>query len=190
MSSLANIPIDQIVQNNLSDHEKSKLSSLEKIAQEFHLYINDSEYDSISAFKALCQEQIKSNDVKVIIVDCLQSIKSRIDGKKNNLTASALINELKGLVKEHNILVIASSQLNKALESRGGDKRPQLSDLTDSGLLEEVADKVIFIYRAEYYSITIDEDGRSTRGVAELMMVKNRNGKVGRVELLRDINFR
>ena len=79
--------------------------------------------------------------------------------------------------------VLALSQLSRAVETRGGDKRPVLSDLRESGSIEQDADMVLFIYRADRYDITEDEDGNLTAGVAEVLLRKNRNGPTGKVKL-------
>jgi replicative DNA helicase len=79
--------------------------------------------------------------------------------------------------------VIALSQLSRAVETRGGDKRPQLSDLRESGAIEQDADMVMFLYRPEYYGITEDEDGNSTQGVGEVIIAKHRNGSLDNVKL-------
>jgi replicative DNA helicase len=79
--------------------------------------------------------------------------------------------------------VIALSQLSRAVETRGGDKRPILSDLRESGSIEQDADMVLFVYRADRYDITEDEDGNLTAGIAELLLRKNRNGPTGKVKL-------
>ena len=79
--------------------------------------------------------------------------------------------------------MFALSQLSRAVETRGGDKRPVLSDLRESGSIEQDADMVIFIYRADRYDINEDEDGNLTAGVAEILLRKNRNGPTGKVKL-------
>ncbi|MGV3540625.1 MAG: DnaB-like helicase C-terminal domain-containing protein, partial [Rufibacter sp.] len=90
---------------------------------------------------------------------------------------------LKQLAKELNVPVIALSQLSRAVETRGGDKKPMLSDLRESGSIEQDADMVLFLYRPEYYGITEDEMGNPTLGVGEVIIAKHRNGEVGSVAL-------
>src|SRR5204862_1874098 len=86
---------------------------------------------------------------------------------------------LKGIAKELDIPVICLSQLSRAVEQRGGLKRPQLSDLRESGSIEQDADIVMFLYRPEYYKITVDEEGMPTQGMGEVIVVKHRNGSTG-----------
>jgi replicative DNA helicase len=96
-----------------------------------------------------------------------------------NDRVSAITGSLKNLANELRIPVIPLSQLSRALETRGGSKRPQLSDLRDSGAIEQDADTVTFIYRPEYYGIEEDEQGQSTVGIAELIVAKYRDGEPG-----------
>ena len=90
---------------------------------------------------------------------------------------------LKAVAKELDIPIIALSQLNRSVESRGGNKRPQLSDLRESGAIEQDADLVAFIHRPEYYGLTVDEDGTPTQGMAEIIVAKHRNGAVDTIKL-------
>ena len=90
---------------------------------------------------------------------------------------------LKGIAKELDVPVIALSQLSRAVETRGGDKRPQLSDLRESGSIEQDADMVMFLYRPEYYGITEDESGMPTQGTGEVIIAKHRNGSLENVGL-------
>ena len=96
---------------------------------------------------------------------------------------------LKGLAKELSVPVIALSQLSRAVETRGGSKRPQLSDLRESGAIEQDADIVSFIYRPEYYQILEDEEGNSLKGIGEIIVAKHRNGALDSVRLKWDGQF-
>ncbi|MFB0923824.1 MAG: DnaB-like helicase C-terminal domain-containing protein, partial [Vicingaceae bacterium] len=106
------------------------------------------------------------------------------DNKGNREQEISMISRsLKSIAKELSIPVLALSQLSRAVETRGGDKRPQLSDLRESGSIEQDADMVQFIHRAEYYGLTEDEDGNSTQGMATIIIAKHRNGSVEDVKL-------
>ena len=123
--------------------------------------------------------------IKCIIVDYLQLMSGeygKTSGNREQEIAS-ISRSLKAIAKELNIPVIALSQLSRAVETRGGDKRPVLSDLRESGSIEQDADMVLFVYRADRYDITEDEDGNLTAGIAELLLRKNRNGPTGKIKL-------
>jgi len=106
------------------------------------------------------------------------------DGKGNReQEISTISRSLKSIAKELDIPVIALSQLSRAVETRGGDRRPQLSDLRESGSIEQDADMVLFIHRPEYYGLTEDADGNPTLGIANIIIAKHRNGSVGDVQL-------
>jgi len=96
---------------------------------------------------------------------------------------SAISRSLKSLSKELNVPIITLSQLNRSVETRTGSKRPILSDLRESGAIEQDADLVLFIYRPEYYKIDQDEDGNSTKGLAKLIIAKHRNGALAEIKL-------
>lgn len=120
---------------------------------------------------------------KVIYIDYLQLI--RIEGFVGNFEqeVSEISRAIKMLAKELVVPIIALSQLSRAVETRGGDKRPQLSDLRNSGSLEQDADLIMFLYRPEYYKISIDEEGFSTKGMAEVIVKKHRNGGLADIKL-------
>ena len=120
-----------------------------------------------------------------IIIDYLQLMTGGTqDSKGNREQEVAFISRtLKAIAKELNVPIIALSQLSRATELRGGSKRPQLSDLRESGAIEQDADIVAFIHRPEYYGINQDENGMPTAGMAEIIIAKHRNGAVTDVNL-------
>lgn len=189
ISSLSGIAISNILQHELTDEQIAKLATIETKFDKHKILVNDSCYSSIAALKAHCQKQIQENGIKVIVVDYLQLMSSNKYRNNRELEIGSIVRELKNLANDCNVCVIVSSQLSRAVEARGGSKIPQLSDLRESGAIEQDADKVIFIYRAEYYGITSDEDGNNTEGLTELIVAKNRNGSLGTVRLLRDAKF-
>ena len=125
------------------------------------------------------------HDIDLIIIDYLQLMGGGGDNQRGNREqeVSAISRALKGLAKELNVPVIALSQLSRAVEVRGGTKRPQLSDLRESGSIEQDADIVAFIYRPEYYDILEDEEGQSLKGVAEVIVAKHRHGALKTIKL-------
>ncbi len=125
----------------------------------------------------------------MVIIDYLQLMSGSGDkGMNREQEISSISRSLKGLAKELNIPVIALSQLSRAVESRGGEKKPMLSDLRESGSIEQDADMVMFLYRPEYYNLTEGQDG-SLKGVAEVIIAKHRNGPTGSVNLRFNKNF-
>jgi len=108
---------------------------------------------------------------------------SGVKSHSQNHEVGLISGKLKMIAKELNIPIIVLSQLSRAVEQRGGAKKPVLSDLRDSGSIEQDADMVMFLYRPEYYGITSDETGESTEGLAELEIAKHRNGSLSTIEL-------
>ncbi|MEX0773378.1 MAG: replicative DNA helicase [Balneolales bacterium] len=149
------------------------------------IFIDDSPVLSIMELRSKCRRLKNEHNIGLVVIDYLQLL-SGLSGNKNSSREqeiAAISRGLKALAKELDIPVIALSQLSRAVEQRGGDKRPQLSDLRESGSIEQDADLVCFLYRPEYYQITTDEQGNSTAGVGELIVGKQRNGPVGTVRL-------
>jgi replicative DNA helicase len=129
---------------------------------------------------------VAQHKVKLIIIDYLQLMTVGGSNKSNTnreQEISTISRSLKSIAKELNIPVIALSQLSRAVESRAGNKRPQLSDLRESGAIEQDADIVTFIYRPEYYKIDTFEDGSPAEGMAELIIAKHRNGGLEDIRL-------
>ncbi len=122
-------------------------------------------------------------DIGLVIVDYLQLMRSPARSESRQQEISFISSALKGLAKELQVPVIALSQLSRAPETRGGDRRPQLSDLRESGAIEQDADVVLFIYRPEMYGIDEDDDKNPTSGVAEVIVGKQRNGPTGTIKL-------
>src|SRR5690606_25560326 len=133
---------------------------------------------------AKCRRLKKQHDIQLVIIDYLQLMSSGQDNHRGNREQeiSSISRALKGLAKELGVPVIALSQLSRQVEVRGGSKRPQLSDLRESGAIEQDADIVSFIYRPEYYQIDEDENGNSLKGIAEIIVAKHRNGALDTVK--------
>jgi replicative DNA helicase len=119
----------------------------------------------------------------LVIIDYLQLMTGPQNSGSREQEVSNISRSLKSIAKELNVPVIALSQLNRSAELRGGLKRPQLSDLRESGAIEQDADMVVFIHRQDKFGIFEFDDGSSTKGIAEIILAKNRNGPVGDVRL-------
>jgi replicative DNA helicase len=147
------------------------------------LFIDDTPALSIFELRAKCRRLKMQHDIQCVVVDYLQLMTTGIDNRgSREQEVSNISRSLKAIAKELNIPIIALSQLNRSVESREG-KRPQLSDLRESGAIEQDADIVIFIHRPEYYGITEDENQNPTKGVAEIIIAKHRNGATGEIHL-------
>jgi len=144
------------------------------------LYIDDTPSPSIYEFRSKARRLVQMKGVKVIIIDYLQLMTGPPELRSmRELEVSTISRSLKAIAKELNVPVIALSQMNRFVELRTGrDKRPQLSDLRESGALEQDADLVLFIHRPEKYGITQDENNASMVGIAEIIIAKHRNGEV------------
>ena len=149
------------------------------------LFIDDTPALSVFEFRSKARRLKIHNDIKVIIIDYLQLMTGGSESKNGNREQEVafISRTLKAIAKELNVPILALSQLSRQTEMRGGSKRPQLSDLRESGAIEQDADIVAFIHRPEYYGITQDENGNDTAGMAEIILAKHRNGAVCDVPL-------
>lgn len=149
------------------------------------LFIDDTPSLSVFELRTKARRLYQEHGLKIIMIDYLQLMNaSGMSFNSRQEEVSTISRSLKGLAKELNIPILALSQLNRGVESREGeDKRPQLSDLRESGAIEQDADIVTFIHRPEYYHIYTDTQGNDLRGRAEIIIAKHRNGSVGDVLL-------
>jgi replicative DNA helicase len=134
--------------------------------------------------RAKCRRLKQQHDIQMVFVDYLQLMTSGGENRGNReQEISNISRSLKSLAKELDIPVLALSQLSRSVENRPGSKKPILSDLRESGAIEQDADMVIFIYRPEYYGLVEDENNNSLQGLAVVNIAKHRNGKLGDVNL-------
>lgn len=176
LSCLSGIPSGRIEKGVLTEGEMQQLAAGEKELASRQLFVNDSIGNQVSHLLYLCSQHIERDGVRVIFIDYLQLLTANRYRQNRETEVSVVSRALKTLAKEHNVLVVVASQLSRSCEMRGGDKRPQLFDLRESGAIEQDADKVFFLYRPEYYGFLLDEEGNSTRSLAELILAKNRSG--------------
>jgi replicative DNA helicase len=183
VSHYMELSYQNIVSKELTPGQIEDIVFKTKAIGEANVTIEDNCF-SIDDIIAQVDYLVKEKKVEVVLVDYLQMIKVK-SRRENNREADVakVCRELKALARKYNIVVVVTSQLSRAVETRGGDKRPQLSDLRESGSIEQDADKVLFIHRPEYYNITEDENGQSTEGVAEIIVAKDREGAIGSLKL-------
>ncbi len=167
----------------LEEHEWTQLNQRIKAFDNAPMFIDDTPALSIFELRAKCRRLKMQHDIQVVVIDYLQLMTAGTDSRGSREQEVSMISRsLKAIAKELDIPIIALSQLNRSVESREG-KRPQLSDLRESGAIEQDADIVLFIHRPEYFGITEDESGNSLLGVAEIIISKHRNGPIGDVHL-------
>ncbi|MFC5190674.1 replicative DNA helicase [Algoriphagus aquatilis] len=187
ISSEAELDSEKIKKGTLADHEWAQLVHKTAKLSKAPLFVDDTPALSILELRAKCRKLKAQHDIQMVVIDYLQLMsgdsKSGGQGGNREQEIASISRALKKIAKELSIPVIALSQLSRAVETRGGDKRPQLSDLRESGAIEQDADMVMFLYRPEYYGITEDEEGASTAGVGEVIIAKHRNGSLENVKL-------
>ncbi len=163
-----------------------ELERVKEIARELgngRVYIDDNPGLNIMELKAKCKRMKKAHNIEMIFIDYLQLMSGSDTRNTNREQEIAYISrQLKGLAKELGIPILALSQLSRAVEQRGGSKEPMLSDLRESGAIEQDADIVMFIYRPEYYGEMEDGNG-STQGIAYINVAKNRAGSINKARL-------
>ncbi len=187
ISAEAEIEAEKIRRGKLEPHEWQQLHTKIKGLFEAPIYVDDTPALSILELRAKCRRLKAQKDIQLIVIDYLQLMTGDSSGKgasgNREQEIAQISRALKQLAKELDVPVIALSQLNRSTGTRGGNKKPQLSDLPESGAIEQDADQVMFIYRPEYYGITADDQGNSLAGMGEIIMAKNRSGSLDSVWL-------
>jgi len=186
ISAEAELDSEKIKKGSLADHEWAQLVHKTARLSKAPLFVDDTPALSILELRAKCRKLKAQHDIQMVVIDYLQLMsgdsKNGGQGGNREQEIASISRALKKIAKELSIPVIALSQLSRAVETRGGDKRPQLSDLRESGSIEQDADMVMFLYRPEYYGFT-EQDGLPTAGVGEVIIAKHRNGSLENVKL-------
>ena len=189
LSAESEIWLEKIARGRLEEHEMKQLykKGIERLASA-PIHIDDTAALNIFELRAKCRRLKNKHNVGLIIIDYLQLMSGTSENRNTNREQeiSRISRDLKGLAKELNIPIIALSQLSREVEKRGakeGQKIPQLSDLRESGAIEQDADMVMFLYRPEYYDITANEMGESNKGETHVRIAKHRNGQLDTIKL-------
>lgn len=189
LSAESEIMLEKISRGKLEEHEMKQLYArgIQRLSQA-PIFIDDSPALNIFELRAKCRRLKSKHQIGMIIIDYLQLMSGTSENRNSNREQeiSNISRNLKGLAKELNIPIIALSQLSREVEKRGakdGQKMPQLSDLRESGAIEQDADMVMFLYRPEYYDITQNEMGENNRGETHIRIAKHRNGSLETIKL-------
>jgi len=185
IASESELSASKLRKGDLADHEIVQLHEKIKHLSEAPIFIDDTPGLTIFELRAKARRLVKNHAVGIIIIDYLQLMNAGGNAGNREQEISAISRSLKGIAKELQIPVVALSQVNRGVENRTGigSKRPMLSDLRESGAIEQDADIVTFIYRPEYYKIYEWDNGDDSRGQGELIIAKHRNGSLKNVRL-------
>ena len=188
ISSETGLTSEKLRKGNLEPHEWEQLNVKVKKLSDAPIFIDDTPSLSIFDLRAKARRLVSQHNVRIIVIDYLQLMTAGGNGKgggNREQEISTISRNLKALAKELNVPVIALSQLSRAVETRGGSKRPLLSDLRESGAIEQDADIVSFIFRPEYYGMTEwdDDDHTPCEGQGEFIVAKHRNGGLDNIRL-------
>lgn len=183
ISGEAEIPAEDIRRGKFTKKEFDQFFHRTKQLSDAPLFIDDTPALSIFELRAKCRRLKQQHDIQLVIIDYLQLMSSGGKGGNREQEISTISRSIKEIAKELDVPIIALSQLSRNVETRGGDKRPMLSDLRDSGAIEQDADIVCFIYRPEYYGLTEWSDGTPCNSQGEIIVAKHRNGSLKDVRL-------
>jgi replicative DNA helicase len=186
ISSETGLTSEKLRKGNLEPHEWEQLNVKVKKLSDAPIFIDDTPSLSVFDLRAKARRLVSQHGVKIIVIDYLQLMTAGGKAGGNREQEISMISRnLKALAKELAVPVIALSQLSRAVETRGGSKRPLLSDLRESGAIEQDADIVSFIFRPEYYGMTEWDDDEHTpcEGQGEFIVAKHRNGGLDNIRL-------
>ncbi len=180
ISSESELSSKKLKKGDLANYEWEQLINKITALEDAPIYIDDTPSLSVFELRAKCRRLKEKHDIQMVVIDYIQLMTVGLDSKPGNREQeiSTISRSLKSLAKELDLPVVVLSQLSRAVETRGGNKKPMLSDLRESGAIEQDADMVLFIYRPEYYKILEDENNISNEGWAELIVAKHRNGEL------------
>ena len=190
LTSEGRVDAHRLRKGKLHDDEFIRLGRAAGTLMHAPIWIDDTPGITLLEMRSKARRLKIDNDIGLIVVDYLQLMQGPTNTESRQQEISYISRSLKGLARELRVPVIALSQLSRAPEQRTGDnKRPQLSDLRESGAIEQDADLVMFIYRQEMYEGPVDKDGNSLEGRAEIIVGKQRNGPTGLVNLFFNKTF-
>jgi replicative DNA helicase len=181
LASESQVSSDRIRKGSLSDEEKGRINNALNVLSEAPIYIDDTPALSVFELRTKCRRLKQRSNIELIVIDYMQLMTGSSDsGGTREQEISSISRSVKALAKELNVPILCLSQLSRNVEKRPGNFKPQLSDLRESGSIEQDADIVIFLYRAEYYKL---EPENGIQGSSEIIIAKHRNGPVGSVHL-------
>jgi len=184
LSAVTDVSMEAITRGKMAEHEFIQMSQrMGKLAQA-KIFIDDQAALNIFELRAKARRLKQKHDIQMILIDYLQLMQGSVEkGGNREQEISKISRDLKALAKELEVPIIALSQLNRSVETRKESKVPQLSDLRESGAIEQDADLVMFLYRPEYHGITSDEMGETIEGETHIHIAKHRNGSTGMVKV-------
>ena len=191
LSNRTGIAVSKLIRNQLIESDVNLIKMAAKQLENSKLLVSDIGVANINETIDIIKEHIELYQTKVVVIDYLQLLGIGKYNSGREAEIGHICRVLKMCAKELNICIVLLSQLSRAVEVRGSSKKPQLSDLRDSGSIEQIADKVWLLYRPEYYMIDEldDDDSTSTDCIVILIVAKNKNGKIGTSYFKRNDNF-
>ena len=190
IGNISKLSSQSLIKGNFNALETLDLNEASSKLNKLPIFVHDQYIISIFSILDRCRQLVAEKNVEVIFIDYLQLIGNNSKRYNRETELANITRELKKLTKELNISLVITSQLSRQVENRpGGCKRPQLSDLRESGAIEQDADRVLFLYRPEYYGLEVDENNEPTKGVMEIIIAKNNTGNCGSFKLMAEKNF-